>query len=126
MDPNSILVRHRKFLKSLEQKKQEERDANDQIIEIQKQKTEKFKKNAAKQREKIRGLKDDDINNQPQVNEQHYEPLQEQQQDLNTMPAALTEENLKKSQKQYSETASQKSKAKKGGKAKPAWATTEA
>jgi len=48
LDPNSILVRHKKFLRSLEQKKVEEREANEQIIEMQKQKTEKFKKNAAK------------------------------------------------------------------------------
>lgn len=60
-DPNSILVRHRKFLKQLELKKGIERE--EQLINeaSKQQKVQAFKDQAAKQREKIKGLKEDEL-----------------------------------------------------------------
>ena len=56
-DPNSILVRHRKFLASLEQKKTAEREHAMLEEHIKDHKEKKFREQAAKQREKIKGLK---------------------------------------------------------------------
>ena len=56
-DPNSILVRHRKFLKQLETQKNLEREEQMRDNEYQEGKRKAFKDQAAKQRDKIRGLK---------------------------------------------------------------------
>ena len=56
-DPNSILVRHKKFLKQLERQKNVERDENREIQAEKENKTAKFREAAARQREKIKGLK---------------------------------------------------------------------
>ncbi len=56
-DPNSILVRHRKFLSELENKKNEEREnlmAEEHVRDL---KSKQFKEQAARQRQKIKTLK---------------------------------------------------------------------
>lgn len=62
-DPNSILVRHKKFLKQLEaQKNMEREEAIDAGIGAE-HKKQKFRDQAAKQREKIKGMKTNEIAN---------------------------------------------------------------
>jgi parvulin-like peptidyl-prolyl isomerase len=56
-DPNSILARHRSFLKELETKKQQEREEAMLYDHMKEQKEQKFREQAAKQRDKIKGLK---------------------------------------------------------------------
>ena len=56
-DPNSILVRHRKFLKQLETQKNLEREEQMDANASAQVKNQRFKDQAAKQRDKIRGLK---------------------------------------------------------------------
>ena len=48
MDPNSILIKHRKFLKSLENKKMSEKQAKEIEMAEKEKKTKAFKENAAK------------------------------------------------------------------------------
>lgn len=61
VDPNSILVRHKKFLKQLERQKNVEKE-DDYMMQADKEnKTKAFKEQAARQREKIKGLKGTDI-----------------------------------------------------------------
>ena len=59
-DPNSILVRHRRFLKQLERQKNIERQEQLDIMAEKENKTKAFKDAAARQREKIKGLKHTD------------------------------------------------------------------
>ena len=56
-NPNSILVRHRKFLKQLERQKNVERQEQLDVMAEKENKTKAFKDAAARQREKIKGLK---------------------------------------------------------------------
>lgn len=111
-DPNSILVRHRNFLRDLEAKKNQEREdimLNEQMKEL---KAKTFKDQAAAQREKIKALKvsDEGADNVPAqaVSEKHSK-LSE---------AALKAANAE--QKASNKAPSVKSKTQ-----KPAWAKTE-
>ena len=63
-DPNSILVRHKKFLKQLERQKNVERNEHAEIMAAKENKTAAFKQAAARQREKIKGLKTADVQDQ--------------------------------------------------------------
>ena len=63
-DPNSILVRHKKFLKQLGlQQVQSKQDSMDAMVAAE-SKTKAFKEAAARQREKIKGLKTTDNQDQ--------------------------------------------------------------
>jgi len=61
LDPNSVLIKHRKYLKGLEINKN--RQVEDQYMDMaeKENKTIKFKENAAKQRTKIRTLKENEL-----------------------------------------------------------------
>ena len=61
VDPNSILVRHKKFLKQLERQKNIERDDAYIAATEKENKSKAFKAQAQRQREKIKGLKGADI-----------------------------------------------------------------
>lgn len=63
LDPNSVLVKHRKYLKGLELSKNKQME--DQLMELaeKENKTIKFKENAAKQRAKISALKENELQN---------------------------------------------------------------
>ena len=60
-DPNSILVRHRKFLKQLEAQKNMEREEAMDAENTAAIRKQKFTDQAAKQREKIKGMKNTEI-----------------------------------------------------------------
>jgi hypothetical protein len=59
-DPNSILFKHRRFLKQLEEQKMKEKDEKDREEEQKEKKVKQFKDVAAKQRTKITLLKKDE------------------------------------------------------------------
>lgn len=67
MDPNSVLVKHKKYLRGLEINKNTQ--IEDRMIDMaeKENKTIKFKENAAKQRTKIRTLKDNELGNSSQA-----------------------------------------------------------
>ena len=65
-DPNSILVRHKKFLRQLERQKNAEREDQMETMMNKEEKTKQFKEQAARQREKIKGLKTQDVAHQNQ------------------------------------------------------------
>jgi hypothetical protein len=65
VDPNSVLVKHRKYLKSLEYKKAIDQDEQMLVVAERENKTRIFKENASKQRGKIRTLKENEIENSP-------------------------------------------------------------
>lgn len=67
-DPNSILVRHKKFLKQLERQKNAEREENQELEAMRQNKTLAFRENAARQREKVKSLKQADIRQQNEEN----------------------------------------------------------
>ena len=58
VDPNSILVRHRKYLKQLENQREVERVSKEQELWDKENKMQKFKQHAQKQRDKIKMMKD--------------------------------------------------------------------
>ena len=57
VDPNNALVKHRKFLRTLEEQRQREKDSKDKEEAEKDEKIAKFKENAEKQRKKIADLK---------------------------------------------------------------------
>ena len=63
-DPNSILVRHKKFLRQLEKQKVAEQAYQMEEQANKENKTKAFKQQAARQREKIKGLKQHDVQQQ--------------------------------------------------------------
>ena len=56
-DPNSILVRHKKFLRQLGQQIVHQKQTDMDVMAEKENKTAAFKAAAAKQREKIKGMK---------------------------------------------------------------------
>lgn len=111
-DPNSILVRHRKFLKQLEAQKNLEKE---EVIEAQNEAERKkanFRNQAAKQRDKIKTMK------AAEVDMQNEEALEDAPISVSSKPDKLTAANLKA----HSVASSKKCAAKKSG--KPAWAQT--
>ena len=96
--------------------------------EFQESKKKAFKDQAAKQRDKIRGLKNVEVEKQNQALEQLQDQMPENEPALSKKSAPLTAENLEKHQAEKSSkalsVASSKKPAKKG-REKPAWAQTE-
>lgn len=125
-DPNSILVRHKKFLKQLEKQKNVEREDEFNTVVERERKTKAFKDQAAKQRDKIRGLKAAEIQRQNEEAMGGEDPYYPEEVPVSEKPQALTAQNLEAmSQSQKSQKApsvASKKGAKKG--AKPAWAQT--
>lgn len=123
-DPNSILVRHKKFLKQLERQKNVEREENFNALVERERKTKAFKDQAAKQREKIKGLKQAEGT---RTAEEGMEPIMEDPV-LSEKPQPLTAANLEAISSTGSAAkapSAASKKGKKGGAAKPAWAQTE-
>lgn len=117
MDPNSILLKHKRFIRGLEEQKQRERQDNELTQQEQDQKKKQFKDQAANQRKKIKTLKQEDVINQNDSAEPAgYEPLPK---------ARLTEENLKKNDVLSEKKAESIKSSAKGKKQKPAWAKSE-
>lgn len=115
-DSNSILTRHKRYLKMLQEKKLIEKLENENEENQKKETMKKFKEQTAQQRKKIKNLKTDKQDNATTANKKKN-PEEEKK-----AVAKLTKENLARNEEQYS----QKSKAsKKADKKKPAWAKTE-
>lgn len=66
VDPNSVLVKHRKYLKGLEVRKTVDQEERMMTLAEKENKTRVFKENAAKQRTKIRSLKEVELENAPE------------------------------------------------------------
>ena len=121
-DNNSILIRHKRYLKMLQEKKMIEKLENENKEAEDKKKFDTIRDQTAKQRKKIKDLKGDETAVPKQAAENTdlavTAPLEE-----NKTIAKLTKENLARNDEQFS----QKPKAtKKADKAKkPAWAKTE-
>lgn len=60
-NPNSILLRHKRFLKQLEVQKNAEKEDMLLMMNEKENKTKAFKDAAARQRDKIKGLKTSDV-----------------------------------------------------------------
>ena len=60
-DPNSILMKHRRFLRGLEEAKTKEKEERDMEEENQQERVKTFKENAANQRKKIKELKREEL-----------------------------------------------------------------
>ena len=121
VDPNSILVRHRKFLKQLEAQKNLEREEAIEAGNEAQRRKQNFRDQAAKQREKIKGMKTTEINQQ---NMEVFDAQAAAAPEVEGPPSViskLTSENVKALSQ-----ASSKKPAKKGVKGKPAWAQTAA
>jgi hypothetical protein len=58
IDPNNALVKHKRFLKVLEEQKMREREEKEVIDMEKEEKTHKFKEQAEKQRKKIKEMKE--------------------------------------------------------------------
>jgi hypothetical protein len=121
-DANSILVRHKRYLKMLQEKKLieklERENEDNQKVETLK----KFKEHTAKQRQKITTLKTDKIEELPiQIAKQKEDPMETAVEEEKKVVKKLTKENLFKNEEQYSKKAA----SRKGNKKKPAWAKTE-
>jgi len=105
-----------------------EREEQMRDNEFQESKMKAFKDQAAKQRDKIRGLKNVEVEKQNQALEQLQDQMPEDEPALSKKSAPLTAENLEKHQAEKSSkalsVASSKKPAKKG-REKPAWAQTE-
>jgi len=123
LDPNSVLVKHRKYLKGLEYNKNAQVENRMMDIHEKENKTQKFKENAAKQRTKIRTLKDAEMQDDNDQDFGQYEddlpaPSQAKSSYLNAA-------NLEEVASVKSAPKSKASKSKKGAPARPAWAVTE-
>ena len=61
VDPNSILIKHKRFLKTLEGAKTKDREEQERIQQEREEKKLLFKENAANQRQKIKDMKRDEL-----------------------------------------------------------------
>ena len=89
-------MRHKKFLKQLERQKNVERDENMMMMAEKENKTAKFKEAAARQRTKIKGLKQVDVQEQ---NADMMMMEEEAMQPLSANPQPLTAANLAASER---------------------------
>ena len=64
VDPNNILVKHRRFLKTLEDQKVREKEENEKNQQEREEKKKKFIETAANQRKKIKEMKRDENGNE--------------------------------------------------------------
>ena len=128
IDPNNALLKHKRFLKNLEEQRVKEREEKQKEEYEKEEKVYKFKEQAEKQRKKIKDLKATN----GEIQEEDGSPArsgpeEEEERQVEQpveKPAKLTKENLDK----HSETASRKAAVKppsKQNKSKPAWALTE-
>jgi hypothetical protein len=114
-DTNSILTRHKRYLKMLQEKKLIEK-LEKENEETQKEETmKKFKEQTAKQRQKVQTMKTDKEQPEPIAKQRQAELEYEEKKTV----GKLTKENLEKNDDHYSRKGSKK-QAK-----KPAWAKTE-
>lgn len=119
-DSNNILIRHKRYLKMLQEKKLIEKLEMENDESNKNETFKKFRDQTAKQRQKIKELKTDNQNKEDTPSPQK-DPLFETKPEPQSI-VKLTKENLQKNDEQYSN----KNKAsKKQTKAKPAWAKTE-
>ena len=108
IDPNNALLKHKRFLKNLEDQRLKEREEKEREEYEKEEKVYKFKEQAEKQRKKIKDLKA--TNGEP--DEEGGSPARsgpEEEERQAEVPAKLTKENLDK----HSETASRKAAASK-------------
>lgn len=112
-DSNSILTRHKKYLRMLQEKKLIEKVEKENDQNNKEDNFKKIRDQTAKQRQKIMDMKND---NQSSPGKEGAS-----KQDT-TKIAKLTKENLQKNDEQFS---SKSKAAKKADKAKPLWAKTE-
>jgi len=120
-DNNSILIRHKRYLRMLQEKKLIEKLERENKDLEDKKKFETIRDQTANQRKKITDLKD---NKEEAPKEIKAEEKKEQPPPVDEKKAVakLTKENLAKNDEHYS----QKNKAsRKGERKKPAWAKTE-
>lgn len=118
-DQNSILTRHRRYLKMLQEKKMIEKLEKENEEQKKAETMKKFKDQTAKQRQKIQTLRTDkspERQEEPQTSPPQPAPKEEKK-----IVAALTKENLAKNDEHYSQKSNKPKKAKK----MPAWAKTE-
>lgn len=120
IDPNNALIKHRRFLRSLEENKTKDKEERDLEQKERDERKKKFAEAAAQQRKKVKELKKDDQFGELNDDGFAQEPLPQ---------ARLTEENLKKSEQLSQVEAAKKKEKKSQGskrpKQKPAWALTE-
>ena len=120
VDPNSILVRHRKFLKQLEAQKNLEREEEIEAGNEAARKKANFRDQAARQRSKIKNMKSNEIQNQ---NMEVFDQIVDEVAPASAMSKPLTAENLKAaSQASSKKVGGGGKKGMKGG--KPVWAQT--
>ena len=60
MDPNNILLKHKRFLRQLEEQKMKEREEQDHHLNEKEEKKKRFLEAAANQRKKIKDMKRDE------------------------------------------------------------------
>jgi len=90
VDPNNALLKHKRFLRTLEEQRAREKEERDREEGQKDEKIAKFKENAEKQRKKINDLKKVG----GEIPEEESAPVEE----TPSIPAKLTEENLRKSE----------------------------
>jgi hypothetical protein len=126
VDPNNALLKHKKFLKGLEEQKQKERIEKSREELDKEEKAQKFRDNAEKQRKKIHDLKK--TGGEPGEGDDYEDEQQDASPErVSERPAPisrLTEENLKKSEQEQKKAKSKPPSQAKAA-AKPAWALTE-
>ena len=120
-----VLNRHKQFIQNLQVQKQLEKEELENVKNLEMNKTQKFKDQAAKQRLKIKEMKENQAFEQEDV-ELEFEDQQPAEAEP-AQPEKLTEEALSKmdqfSQKKSVKSLKSSTKSKKSQ--KPAWATTE-
>ena len=117
-DTNSILIRHKRYLKMLQEKKLIEKlEKENKDLENEK-KFKTFRDQTALQRKKIKTLKTDKPGDSNEPAE-YTSPAKEEQKII----AELTKENLERNDERYSQK--QSKQGKRADKKKPAWAKTE-
>ena len=126
IDPNNALLKHKRFLRNLEDQRMREKEEREREEYEKDEKVHKFKEQAEKQRKKIKDLKGTNGEIQEDASPARSGPEEDEREyEQPSVPAKLTKENLDK----HSETASRKAAASKPPskqqKAKPAWALTE-
>jgi hypothetical protein len=114
---NGVLLRHKMFLKDLEAKKAQEREEVKMKLAEEEYRIFMIRENAMKQVEKLGGEKSAAAANKPRHEEMEMEFEEERQ----TRPDKLTNDNLSQLSKKSGSKKSGKSK----GAKKPAWAITE-
>ena len=112
-DSNSILTRHKKYLRMLQEKKIIEKVEKENNENAKQETFKKVRDQTAKQRQKIMDIKNDDQNSPDKDSSPQEETVK---------VAKLTKENLQKNDEQLS---SKNKASKKADKAKPLWAKTE-